>query len=479
MGTGISDIVFRSMVSFGIQAGSTMVVAFSGGPDSMCLLEVLHDLVSSGKLELKLLAGYVDHMLRPCSGSDAQFSREHAQSLGVDFELRREDVGAFARERGLGIEDAARRVRYRLLEEVARSHGAAAVVTGHNLDDQAETVVMRILRGCGLTGLAGIKASRPISAGSEINLCRPMLQVNRAEILSYLAGRNLAYLTDETNTDTSYLRNRIRAELLPLIKERYSPAVREALARLAQSARSASEILDGEIERAYAASVLENSEYSVSLSLPVLRTAGDYRLYGIVERAFASLGLAGLLSAARFAPVGEAVRERRTSGRFQPGAGASVEFQGDRLLVTREPFPQTPGEWEVSLLVPGVTEVDELNASLVAEVVRRVDFDLAAFRQSKSSLEEALDADRAGTELKVRTVREGDRFQPLGLGGTKKISDFLIDQKVPLRQKAFEAALTSGGEIAWLVGRRLDERFAVGEQTKQVLLLSLVPGEGE
>jgi tRNA(Ile)-lysidine synthase len=479
MNTEIADSVLQEALRCDLPAGSTVVVAFSGGPDSLCLLEVLSGLVNAGKLNIKLTACHVDHMLRPCSGSDAEFARQYAESLGIPFELRQEDVGEAAAELGTCIENAARQVRYRLLEEAALAKGARAVATGHNLDDQAETVIMRILRGTGITGLSGIKATRPISAGSEILLVRPLLGVTRKQIISYLNEKKLEYMTDETNLDTSYLRNRIRAQLLPLLEERFSPGIRHSLARLAQSAASASELLQTETDQAFEMSLLEKSEDSVKLKLAQLQITSGFLLYEILSKAFDILGFHGILTRAKFEAIAAAVHEGRTSGRLTPGAGASVEFQGNSVLVTRLPFPGKIREWEVMLQVPGWTKLEQLGAQLDCEIVDRDDFDLAVFKKSKSTQEEALDADKAGRLLSVRTIRPGDSFRPLGLGGTKKISDFLVDRKVPLRQKAGEAVVAVDGKIAWLIGRRLDERFAVGEKTRRVMLLSVMREMGE
>lgn len=477
MSCEISEKVFKNMLGCGFRPGNAVVVAFSGGPDSLCLLEVLAGLVGSGRLDAKLVACHVDHMLRPCSGSDAQFARERAQALGIPFELRREDVASAAAQEGISVEDAARRVRYRLLEQAARSAGAQFIATGHNRDDQAETVMMRILRGAGPTGLAGIKASRPVSPGSDIRLVRPILEVSREQILSFLEAKGLDFVTDETNADTSYLRNRVRAELLPLLEQRYSPAARELLARLARSAQSVSEMLESVVEKEYSTVVLACSQDSVSLKLSELETCRDSLLYGILGKAFDSIGLPGILTEARFRMIARAVREGRTSGRLQPCGEASVEFQSGEMMITRLPFPQEPAEWEVGLQVPGATWVEGLGANVFCEIVDADSFDLAAFRNSKSSAEEALDLAAAGTALIVRAARPGDAFRPLGMNGTKKVSDFLTDCKVSLRSKARQAVVTADGKIAWLVGRRLDGRFAVTERTERVLLLSLVKEE--
>jgi tRNA(Ile)-lysidine synthase len=467
------------MFAFELEPGSRVVVAFSGGPDSLCLLEILSGLVTAGKLDFKLVACHVDHMLRPCSGSDAEFCQKHADSMGIPFELRRADISSVAADEGLCLEDAARSARYHLLEEVAGEVGASAVATGHHLDDQAETVIMRILRGSGLNGLTGILPGRPISPGSDIALVRPMLEVSRKQILSYLKERKLKWLTDETNTDTSYLRNHIRANLLPLLENQYNPAIKETLARLARSALSASETLRPVIDQAYSEYLLSASKESIYLDLQGLRTANSYLLYGILEKAFGFLGYSGILTSARFELMEEAVRQGRTSGRLQPGAGLSVEFETDRLLITSEPFPDEQEAWEVEVGVPGTTEIEQAGMELVSQVLDRRDFDFELFKTSKSSMEEALDAGKAGSDLKIRPAVPGDSFRPLGLGGTKKVSDFLTDQKVPLRSKRAQLVLTAGGEIAWLMGQRVDGRFALGGETRRVLLLRIEHELGE
>jgi tRNA(Ile)-lysidine synthase len=306
-----------------------------------------------------------------------------------------------------------------------------------------------------------------------------MLEITRTQVLSYLRERKLAWLTDETNVDTSYLRNRIRANLLPLLENQYSPAVNEILARLAKLALSASEALQPRIEQAYAENLLENSRDSIYLNLPGLRTADSYLLYGILEKAFSTLGFPGILTSASFEPIEEAIRTERTAGRLQPGAELSLEFQSDKLLITRLPFPDKQQEWEADIEVPGTTGVAKAGIEIASQVLDRSDFDLEAFKVSKSSFEEALDADKTGEKLKVRPVLPGDSFRPLGLGGTKKVSDFLTDGKVPLRAKRQQLVLTASGDIVWLIGRRADGRFALDGKTRRVLLLRVEHELGE
>ena len=472
MGTGseINDIATGALEGMGVSEGDGVLVAFSGGPDSLCLLDALSKTVSAGRLRINLSACHIDHMLRPCSGSDAEFCRSFCNERGIAFDLRREDVGATAAERGQCIEEAARDARYQLLEECARDCGARFVATGHNRDDQAETVLMRILRGTGLAGLAAIKPSRPIRKGCDIVLVRPILEAGRKDIISYLKENGLAYLTDETNADTSYLRNRIRAELLPLLEERYSPAIRETLARLAASAGTAGEHIEILANEAFHEAVIDKTNESVSLDATKLQTAGGFMLYEILKRAFKHIGLDGLLTSGRFEPIANALEEGKTSGRLQVGEGASAEFQNGRLLVTRLPFPERREDWEVRLHAPCAARLEEPGFEMTCEIVERGSFDMEAFKAAKSTLEEALDAEKTGAALAVRPARNGDRFRPLGLGGSKKVADFLTDLKVPLRRKFDEVVLTAGGEIAWLVGRRIDGRFAVTDGTSRVLL---------
>ncbi|MDD8027003.1 MAG: tRNA lysidine(34) synthetase TilS, partial [Acidobacteriota bacterium] len=219
-----------------IRPGEIVLVACSGGPDSMTLLHLCLELGADEGFSTAV--AHFNHGLRPRAGADERFVERAALALGLPYFAGRADVRSLARARGLGLEEAGRLARYVFLERAAAEAGAARIATGHTMNDQAETVLLRLLRGTGPWGLAGIPAKRALS------IVRPLLTIERDDVLSYLADRGIAYRRDETNRDTEILRNRIRHELIPHLENRYEPAVVHSLARLARIAADEEDWLD-------------------------------------------------------------------------------------------------------------------------------------------------------------------------------------------------------------------------------------------
>jgi len=237
----IHDVVRRDGLA---RVGERILVAVSGGPDSMALLHALHAL--RGRLRVDLWVGHVDHALRDESADDAAFVVRIASELGLDVTVARRDVAADPASDGRSLEDAARRVRYDALLSMARACGADRIATAHTADDQAETVLLRLLRGTGVAGLAAMPASRPLE---ERHLIRPLLQVSRHDVRAYLDAHDLASREDATNADVRFQRNRIRHELLPWLETRFNPNIRHALCQLASQCRVDAEFLSGAAQR--------------------------------------------------------------------------------------------------------------------------------------------------------------------------------------------------------------------------------------
>jgi len=219
-----------------IRPGDTVLVACSGGPDSMALLHLCLEL--SADEGFATAVAHFNHGLRPLASADERFVEKAALALGLPFFAGRGDVRAIARSRRIGIEEAARQVRYRFLEAAAREAGASLIATGHTMNDQAETVLLRLLRGTGPMGLSGIPVRRGLA------IIRPLLTLERREILSFLESRGVAFRRDETNRDAAFLRNRVRRELIPYLEKRFEPAVVRSLARLARIAADEEAWLD-------------------------------------------------------------------------------------------------------------------------------------------------------------------------------------------------------------------------------------------
>lgn len=212
--------------------GASLIAAVSGGPDSVALLHALAARASVTRLCVRV--AHLDHGLRPAAAADAAFVRELAGALRVPAVIERIDVGARCRAEGWSLEDGARRVRYAFLAETAQRFGASHVVTAHTADDQAETVLMRLVQGAGLTGLAAMPWSRPLVPG--VSLVRPLLDTWRTDVESYLRAHALTARQDASNADEAYLRNRIRRRLLPLLEREYNPNIKRLLTQLAEQA---------------------------------------------------------------------------------------------------------------------------------------------------------------------------------------------------------------------------------------------------
>ncbi len=465
-----------------IAPAKRLLVAVSGGPDSLCLLDVLHRLAPIHNLSLTI--AHLNHGLRAAAADEAVFVQAEAASRGLPCLLESADTRAFASAEGLGLEAAARRLRYEFLARAAQAAGAALIAVAHTADDQAETVLMHLLRGSGLAGLRGIQprvelAAENAASGtpapgapSTLVLIRPLLSTSRAEVESYCAERGLHPRQDLTNQDTQYLRNWIRHTALPLLETR-NPNLRATLARTAEVLAGEHALAQAAVESAWerAAPSAWQSPAHVAFDRDVWRRLDLPLLRGLLRHGIAKLR--GEVRDLDFAPLDAAARFSRRAGPGQtcelPG-GLRLALQPDRVVLSAAAAvaPSQPGPWldaagqlsggwhlEISRLEAGDWSWDDVVAAGTWEVF--------------------VDAARVTGPLSLRPRRPGERFQPLGLGGhTAKISDVMVNAKVPVEQRAAWPVVASGDEVVWLAGLRLDERFRVRPETAAVLRLKFL-----
>ncbi len=448
--------------------GASMIVAFSGGPDSTTLLHLLHRL--RDELELDLRAAHLDHGLRrEASEADAAFARGFAASANIPLTLERADTYAIRAERGLSIEDAARRVRYEFLSRLAVEGGADCVTLGHTLDDQAETVLLHALRGSGVDGLGAMKevSTREVE-GRHATLFRPLLSVSRSKVLAYCAENNLAPRTDESNLSTEFTRNRIRLDLIPTLK-RYNPSIQTALARLARLASLDMDFIRQEVRRVAVDIVVADSD-GVSLErerfLRIHPALGHHLLRHAVRMVKGDVENLGMEHISRMFGMmsGASGKSMDLPGglRFQVDYGCAHISRG---AVRDSPMPAMDSA-PFRIEVPGRTIEGgwKISARLTAS---NRGFDMG--EKGGSRFSERFDADTLGDVPLVRTRREGDTFQPLGMSGEKKLKDFMIDAHIPRRWRDSVPLVESGGRIAWVVGWRIAEWARVGSGTRRIL----------
>lgn len=451
-----------------LPAGATVVVAVSGGPDSVCLLDVLAQLAPGHGWRLHV--AHLNHGLRgEQSDGDAAFVAELAAAYGLPCTVERRDVAAYRTAMRLSLEAAARQVRYVFLEEVATRTGAQAVALGHTQDDQAETVLLNLLRGSGLDGLRGMPWRRGI-------FVRPLLGVPRADVQEYCRVRGLSYRIDPSNFDLAFLRNRVRQELLPML-ERYNPAIRRVLARTAEALSLDATIIETVCDAAWQRTVARATPVTVEFRLAAWR-AEPLAVQARLLRA----AVARLRGSAHDLPLERVLAALEALAR--PGPGRVVEL-GSGLVVTMgyttftiAPPVRTPGPVEpVPLAIPGLTPVPALEGAMYASVYGVAE--LPARPEQFRGLRAVCDLDRTGSTLTVRNRRPGDRVRPLGMAHEKKLQDVLVNARVPRQARDRLPLVASPQHIIWVVGLCLDDRVKVTDQTERILELRWLPFGGE
>ena len=450
--------------------GGPLVVGVSGGPDSVCLLHLLARL--RGRLPVTLHVAHLDHRLRGMeSAGDAAYVTALCESLDLRLTLEAVEVETYRKKHRLSLEQAARHCRYSLFAAISKGTQAQAVLLGHTDDDQAETVLMHVLRG---SGLAGIRGMEPLARwrGTDrrvMTLGRPLLGTSRRETEAYCAENGLEPRVDSSNRSREHLRNRVRLELLPHLR-RFNPNVDRALLQLGASAGQAEEFLNAEtakhwkglVRRSQGGLAIDRRRFlalAPALAVHLLRRAllklrGDLQGIGAahIQR---MLGVAS-------GPTGKVTR---LPGGWTLSAGYDRLFLGPTAQIEASP-PILEGE--LPLFVPGATLVHGW------EVRAQVEAYNGASRHSSpravaAPLTAVMDGAFATRPLWVRSRRNGDRFRPLGMGSPKKLQDFMVDAKVPRGLRDRVPLLCDSDGILWVVGYRMDERARVGPQSKSVL----------
>ncbi len=443
--------------------GDKLVMAVSGGADSVCLLHIL--MQRRAELDIELHIAHLNHQLRDAdSDSDAKYVSDLANKLDIPVTIERIDVAAYRDQKGGSLEEAAREIRYSFLAKVAKKLGTTKVVTGHTRDDHIETVLMHLLRGAGTAGLCGLQSRSILQCGDksgQLELVRPLLDTTRQETSDYCQRYKLAPRSDSSNTSLSFLRNRVRLELLPILRD-YNPSIDDALLRLAGIAGDDISFIEEQASLLWQELVTEDDE---AIYLDMNKTVALPR--AIQRQVFrrAVKQLRGNLKDIEADHI-EAMMDflSKPAGKklcLPDGLTLSTEYGRLILASTQASIcPLPPLEGVSNINIPGQTELSgwRIKADIMQEMVGE-DNGLAA----------SFDANKVGRKLIVRQRRPGDRFQPLGMSQTKKIQDFMVDSKIPGSWRDRVPLICSPIQILWVVGWRIDDRVKVTENTKDIL----------
>jgi len=434
--------------------GEKVILGVSGGADSIAMLYALNELVDYG---LELIVAHLNHGIRGDEAKgDAEFVKETAKSLRLTFVYGEVDTLSFKEESQLSLEDAARTLRYKFFDQVLNKHYATKIATAHTLDDQAETVLMRLLRGSGSRGLSGIP---PVSN----SIVRPLIDTSRSEIEEYLRSKGVEWVEDSTNESPEFLRNRIRQDLLVEL-ESYNPQIKETLSRTAEILRSE----EGFIRR----EALKHFDDIFSPNKSEL--IGDLKYYRSVEKPlrFSLLRLTieklntslKNISSTHIVSADDFLLSETASGEVELPQGTVIVKGYDTFLVTRK--SELELEFSYSIQSLGKWSFPEFSVSI--EYIKTDE--LAENDESVAYF----DPETVSFPIEVRNFKPGDRFSPLGMTTSKKLQDYFTDIKLPKFLRSRVPIFISKDEIMWLGGIRLDNRFKVTDKKKEVLMIKLI-----
>ena len=453
----------------------SVVVGVSGGPDSVALLHIL--LKFAPRFSLKLGIAHLNHCLRQQdSDKDAKFVESLAKAFDLPCYVQKRDVRRYQIENKLSLEEAARAVRYNFLNTIAKTNQYDKIALGHHADDNTEVVLMNLLRGSGKLGLAGIPPKR----GDRI--IRPMIYLNRTDIIEFLNQNKLKWVVDQSNTDTRHLRNRVRHDLIPMLKTAYNPNISDTLNRLSSIVRSEEEWIEDMVHPFFERTVLYFREHHIALSVPLLN---EY--HKALQRRILRVALAktkGNLRRIEFANIDSAINllvKKSSSGTIDLPDSIKIQKDRDTIHIYKEQsrnrdYRRTNDvrdifsfEYQIENFEP--VFIKEINAHIRFTEMRIED--MPDYR-SAGQHTNFFDKDALNFPMVLRNFRPGDSFKPLGMNGTQKLKKFFIDKKVPRSERIKCPILLSGGKLIWVVGHRIDESVKVTPTTKNVLKVELL-----
>ena len=435
-----------------------IIVAVSGGADSLVLLDLLAK--EQRSLGLSIIVAHFNHQLRgEESHGDEQHVAQRARHYGFELYVERAHTDEYARHNKMGIQDAARKLRYEFFDKLLLSSGFDRVATAHNANDNAETILLNLFRGAGVQGLSGIPVYR-----EDRKIIRPLLFASRTEIEQYAAEEQLEFRTDSSNMTDHYTRNFIRHNILPPIIEQVNPNVVQTLQRSAELFRELEAFLTYTARQSYELMIAKRTDEELHLAIPRLRSVPTLLQQYVI-----------MLAAEDFAQC--KLEYEQVNGILDLTDGLTgswvalskdhVVFRDRESLVMRK--TETTRDFKISVQQNHRYQFDAFRFS--TELVSEKDV-----RLNSSSSVEFVDADRIQSkDLVLRTWSDGDAFVPLGMKTSKKISDFFVDAKIPIYEKRRIPILeTRDGEVVWICGQRIDDRFKITSDTKRVLKLEFL-----
>jgi len=442
-----------------IQQKDHVLVAVSGGVDSVVLLHLLSKLVEPFRLRLQII--HLNHGLRGDQADrDQQFVEQLAKEYNVAIISRKVKVPTFIAKKNLSEEQGARILRYRFFEWVLKKTDADCIALGHQADDQVETVIDHFLRGSGVKGLSGIPIRRD-------KFIRPLLFAKREKIETYASSNSLHYIIDSTNVMVKYRRNRIRHELIPYLQQQFNPAISDVVIRSAKIMNEVDIYLNQQAKLA-----LETCLINVKKNKIILDIHSFLNYFSIIQKYMLFLLLdriqlnRSLLTSQKLDRILKLIQQQVADKKFQLDPQWQIWIDHHQLVIIKA----TGTYVEIEVAINEVIPLLDLNLKFKAEPVNK---DQLPERFYKDKSIEFVDYDKIKGALKIRNFKTGDRFRPLNFNGEKKLSDFFTDEKIPLHERKEIPLLVCDSGIVWIMGYQIDDRFKITSNTEQILRLQL------
>lgn len=439
-----------------IEEGDKIIVAISGGPDSVAMLHALHCLREEYGLDL--YGAHLNHNFRGIEAQlDAEYVSKLCESLGIICFIKSVDVPGYARDQGLSPEEAGRILRYKFFDEIANRVKASKIAVAHNENDQAETVLMRLLRGTGLQGLTAIHIRRD-------QIIRPLLKIDRKTIEEYCDQHKLSPRIDKTNLESIYYRNKIRLDLIPYLEENYNGNIIENLVKTADILKDDFDFIEERAREVFDDLVIRQNEDRLELpigGIKILHKALQSRIVRLAGEHL--LGRQEILEYKHVQQVLDLIERGLTGKRLDLPMGLVAKISYEKIYFTTEEGEDK--EFIYDLPIEGSLFLEEIGGTFTTRVIKREDLE----EISRDKYCKSFDYGEIQSTLNIRNRRDGDRFYPLGLTGSKKLKDFFIDYKIDRDERNRIPLVCDGDEIIWVVGYRISEKYKIKEETSHIL----------
>ncbi len=430
-----------------IQPGDKVLVALSGGPDSVFLLSFLKKFRNKFKIEIG--AFHLNHNLRgKQADEDQKFCKIFCYKNKIKFYSAKKNIKLFSRKEKISVEEAGRIIRYEELNNCATKNSFDKIATAHIIDDNTETVLLNLIKGTGLRGLTGIPVQRE-------NIIRPILSVSKKEILEYLNRNKINYRTDETNLTSDFERNYLRNEIVPNLANRLNPSLNNSVLRSSSVLKQYYDFLVDFINPQFE-KIINDKRNEVRLNITFMNSI-DKRLRGLFIQELLSKKFNLELSNENINSI-LGLLNKQTGRKINLENTIIVLRERDEILIKKKKADRI-----ISLkLKPGDRKKINTNTISIRQKAKNI------IKLNNDSGTEFVDADKCKSVFELRNWKTADRFYPIGMKGTKKISDYLTDQKVSASERKNKLVLTNAGKIVWVVGYRIDDRFKITNKTKKV-----------